>query len=260
MHADADARSDQELLVAHVHGDRNAFGELFRRHRDRLWSVAVRTIGNPDEAADALQDAMLAALRGAAGFRGDSAVTTWLHRVVVNACLDRLRRRAARPVSVAPIDPERHAEAGPPMPDPIEVRDLRLALSSALATLPVEQRAALVLVDMEGYSVDEAAHLLDVPPGTIKSRCARARVKLMPLLAELRPGAPDAGGPARPGLDADPRNQPRGPHVQTTQYPTATATARLPQTDRPRPQWPAGEGPSAREGGTGSHAEGGGSR
>ena len=91
--------SDAELLRRHVTGDADAFGQLFLRHRDRLWAVALRTMGDADEAADALQDAMISAFRRAADFRGDSAVTTWLHRIVVNACLDRMRRRAARPVA-----------------------------------------------------------------------------------------------------------------------------------------------------------------
>ena len=82
--------SDTELLRRHVAGDSDAFGELFRRHRDRLWAVALRTVCDPEEAADALQDAMISAFRRAGDFRGDSAVTTWLHRIVVNACLDRL--------------------------------------------------------------------------------------------------------------------------------------------------------------------------
>src|ERR1700693_308453 len=92
-----EAPSDQELLRRHVAGDSDAFGELFQRHRDRLWAVALRTVRDPEEAADALQDAMVAAFRRAADFRGDSAVTTGLHRIVVNAALDRLRRRAVRP-------------------------------------------------------------------------------------------------------------------------------------------------------------------
>src|SRR5271169_6328914 len=95
--ANEDGLSDQELLRRHVAGDSDAFGELFRRHRDRLWAVALRTVCDPEEAADALQDGMLSAFRRAGDFRGDSAVTTWLHRIVVNACLDRLRRRAVRP-------------------------------------------------------------------------------------------------------------------------------------------------------------------
>jgi RNA polymerase sigma-70 factor (ECF subfamily) len=90
-----DPRDDTALLHAHVQGDPRAFGELFHRHRDRLWAVALRTTGDREEAADALQDALLSAYRAAERFRGDSAVTTWLHRIVVNACLDRLRRRQA---------------------------------------------------------------------------------------------------------------------------------------------------------------------
>ena len=91
--------SDAELLRRHVTGDTAAFGLLFQRHKDRLWAVALRTTCDPDDAADALQEAMISAFRRAKDFRGDSAVTTWLHRIVVNASLDRLRRRPARSVS-----------------------------------------------------------------------------------------------------------------------------------------------------------------
>src|ERR1700728_4133445 len=97
--ADGQWPSDSELLRRHAAGDSEAFGELFRRHRDRLWAVALRTVCDPEEAADALQDAMVSAFRRAGDFRGESAVTTWLHRIVVNASLDRLRRRASRPGS-----------------------------------------------------------------------------------------------------------------------------------------------------------------
>src|SRR5947208_15496452 len=99
---DEGSPADHELLRRHVAGDADAFGELFRRHRDRLWSVALRTLGDPEEAADALQDAMVSAYRAAGSFRGDAAVTTWLHRVVVNACLDRIRRRNSRPTVPLP--------------------------------------------------------------------------------------------------------------------------------------------------------------
>jgi RNA polymerase sigma-70 factor (ECF subfamily) len=187
------ALDDRALLARHVDGDRDAFGELFRRHRDRLWSVALRTLGDPEEAADALQDAMLSAYRAAGSFRGDAAVTTWLHRVVVNACLDRIRRRNTRPT--VPL-PEVETELAKPTPfDPIANSDLRMALKTALATLPDEQRAALVLVDVEGYSVEETAAMLGVASGTVKSRCARARAKLLPLLRHLRESdSPDSDG------------------------------------------------------------------
>ncbi len=99
---------DRALLAAHLAGDADAFGRLFARHRDRLWAVALRTTGEPEEAADALQDAMVAAFRRAETYRGDAAVTTWLHRVVVNACLDRLRRRKVRLADPLPDDLDRY--------------------------------------------------------------------------------------------------------------------------------------------------------
>jgi RNA polymerase sigma-70 factor (ECF subfamily) len=90
-----DEKSDGDLLAAHAGGDPQAFSELVRRHRDRMWAVALRTLRDPDEAADALQEAFISAFRAAGAFRGQSQVTTWLHRIVVNACLDRMRRPRA---------------------------------------------------------------------------------------------------------------------------------------------------------------------
>src|SRR6187551_187734 len=105
MNSPAEAElTDHELLQAHVDGDPDAFAILFRKHRDRLWAVALRTMGNPDDAADGLQDGMIAAYRRAGSFRGDAAVTTWLHRVVVNACLDRLRAAKVRRAEPLPDD------------------------------------------------------------------------------------------------------------------------------------------------------------
>jgi RNA polymerase sigma-70 factor (ECF subfamily) len=181
-----DRDDDAALLRRHVDGDSEAFGELVRRHRDRLWAVAVRTLGNPDDAADAVQDALINAFRRAASFRGESAVTTWLHRIVLNACLDRLRHTAARP-AVAWSEDFDPPSAGP---DPASRAAVRLDVEAALATLPDEQRVALVLVDMQGYPVTEAAQLLGCPVGTVKSRCARGRARLLPLLAPDQPEQP----------------------------------------------------------------------
>jgi RNA polymerase sigma-70 factor (ECF subfamily) len=179
-----DARDDAALLRAHAAGDPDAFAEIVRRHRDRLWAVALRTVGDREDAADALQDALLSAYRAAERFRGDSAVTTWLHRIVVNACLDRMRRRQSRPT--VPL-PETDVT-----PAPAADRDTALVVREALATLPPEQRAALVLVDVQGYAVAEAAEILGVAEGTIKSRCARGRARLAVLLGYLR--NPDQDG------------------------------------------------------------------
>ena len=82
---------DVTLLQAHVAGDADAFGVLVARHQDRMWRIALRIMRNPEDAADALQDAYLAAFRRAGSYRGEAQVTTWLHRVVLKACLDRLR-------------------------------------------------------------------------------------------------------------------------------------------------------------------------
>ena len=199
----AAARSDADLVRAHLAGDSGAFAELVRRHRDRLWAVALRTIGDREEAADAVQDALLSAYRGASGFRGDSAVTTWLHRIVVNACLDRIRRRQSHPTVPLPgpgRDDDRYAGPEPAAPAPDQ--DTAMTVRAALAALPIEQRAALVLVDMQGYPVAEAARILGVAEGTIKSRCARGRARMALELGLPRPAGGDArhAGPGNPAV------------------------------------------------------------
>jgi RNA polymerase sigma-70 factor (ECF subfamily) len=208
---DDDDRDDRSLIAAHVAGDPEAFGIVFRRHRDRLWAVALRTMGDPDDAADALQDALMSAFRRAESYRGDAAVTTWLHRIVVNACLDRLRREKVRAADSLPDDLEEYAGRGSlststsgdttrESADPADLvldEEQRAVVMGALDMLTPEQRAALVLVDMQGYSTEEAAAILDCAAGTVKSRCSRGRARLAPLLADLRLGEP-ATAPERP--------------------------------------------------------------
>jgi RNA polymerase sigma-70 factor (ECF subfamily) len=214
----SDERSDQELLRAHVDGDPDAFGELFARHRTRLWAVALRTMGNPDDAADGLQDGMVAAFRRAGSFRGEAAVTTWLHRVVVNACLDRLRAAKVRRFEALPDDVDDRGTvvataARDDRPDEAaEVAERRRRVLDALATLPPEQRAALVLVDMEGYPVAEVAEMLGCAEGTVKSRCSRGRTRLAGLLGDLHhpAGDPPHGNPPPDG-PVQPTVRPRGP-------------------------------------------------
>lgn len=188
--------SDAELLAAHVAGSPLAFSVLVARHKDRMWAVALRTMRNPEEAADALQDAYISAFRRAGSFRGESQVTTWLHRVVVNACLDRLRRNRVRATEPLPEDPDRAEElAADNATDPVLANEERADIASALQQLNADQRAALVLVDMEGYPVEEAARMLGCAVGTVKSRCARGRARLVPLLKHLRD--PEMGEPIR---------------------------------------------------------------
>jgi RNA polymerase sigma-70 factor (ECF subfamily) len=188
----AAASTDAQLIAAHAAGDPGAFAELVRRHRDRMWAVALRTLRDPEEAADALQEAFISAFRAASSFRAESQVTTWLHRIVVNACLDRVRRRQARPTVPLP-------EAGPGEPaadgDAMADRETKLVVAEALAMLPEEQRVPIVLVDVEGYSVADTARLLGIAEGTVKSRCARGRAKLAKVLGHLRNPSADANVP-----------------------------------------------------------------
>jgi RNA polymerase sigma-70 factor, ECF subfamily len=232
--------SDAELLRSHVDGDPQAFAELVRRHRDRLWAVAIRTIGDREEAADAVQDALLSAHRAAARFRGESAVTTWLHRIVVNACLDRMRRRQAHPT--VPLPDGTHSDDGSPRgPEPaapIQDHDTAMVVRQALAALPVEQRAALVLVDVQGYPVIEAAEILGVAEGTIKSRCARGRARMAITLGHLRRGSDEPGRPAGESAGigdaghAAVRNRPAADSVSTG----SAAPGSLPSTPERRDQ------------------------
>ncbi|WP_081952012.1 RNA polymerase sigma factor SigM [Kitasatospora phosalacinea] len=220
----AEEPTDAELLARHAAGDPDAFGLLVHRHRDRLWAVAVRTLGDREEAADALQDALVSAFRAAAGFQGRSAVTTWLHRIVVNACLDRARRRAVRRAESLDQRPEGTAERALGPAEDAEhhaVRaETRREVADALAALPAEQRAALVLVDMQGYPVAEAAEVLGVPVGTVKSRCARGRARLLPLLRHLGPGSVPR--------ETEPPAVPRGTPDGAVPVPRGTSAAARP--------------------------------
>lgn len=195
---------DRELIARHRDGDQDAFAELFRRHRDRMWAVAMRTCADRELAADCVQDAFISAFRRADSYRGEAAVTTWLHRIVVNACLDRLRRRKTvlrRAGDLGELDiadpSDRHGST-----------EVRLDVHEALAQLPEHQRKALVLVDMHAVPVAEAAQILGVAEGTVKSRCFRGREALA---AILRPPAqrPDDAHPEAPDPHADARPDPR---------------------------------------------------
>jgi RNA polymerase sigma-70 factor (ECF subfamily) len=188
--------TDRELLSLHCAGDQHAFGELFRRHRDRMWAVALRTTRDPELAADAVQDGFISAFRRADSFRGDAAVTTWLHRIIVNACLDRLRRRKP----TAPLPEYDLADRR----DDHSSTEVRLDVQEALAQLPEGQRLALVLVDMHAVPVAEAAVILGVAEGTIKSRCARGRAALAELLGLTPKPRTDAASPDRRLTASDP--------------------------------------------------------
>lgn len=170
--------SDTELMARVARGDHNAFGALVTRHEDKLFSVAYRVLGNRQDALDATQDALLSAFRQAAKFRGDSAFSTWLYRIGVNACNDLLRKKKR---FVLTDDPEPPEIAGP-RTDEDAVR--RVDLSRALASLQPEYREAVVLHDLGGVPYEEIARITATRIGTVKSRISRGRKRLAELLEQ----------------------------------------------------------------------------
>ncbi|HEV7722242.1 MAG TPA: sigma-70 family RNA polymerase sigma factor, partial [Iamia sp.] len=179
---------DADLLPAAQAGDRDALDALLRRHEQQLYAVCRRVTGDPTDALDALQDAMMAIVRGLPRFDGRSKVSTWMHRVATNACLDELRRRRRRPTDPLPeyeVDPH---DGAPTVADTVTDRT---DIDHALTLLPPEFRAPLVLRDLMGHDYATIADLLDIPPGTVRSRIARGRAALAGHLAGNQGPAPD---------------------------------------------------------------------
>jgi RNA polymerase sigma-70 factor (ECF subfamily) len=177
-------------LLARLSGDRNALDVLLRRHADRLHVVCRRVMGNDADASDALQEALLAVVRGLGRFDGRSAFSTWAYRVATNACLDELRRRRRRPEPVEDqvLDTADGAAGGPSF---VDAAGDRADIDAALGTLAPEFRAAVVLRDLVGLDYGEIADILGVPAGTVKSRIARGRAALADRLAGNPAPSPD---------------------------------------------------------------------
>ncbi len=184
---------------------------LLRRHQDRLWAVCRRLAGNDADAADALQEAMVLIVRRLDTFDGRARFTTWAHRVATNACLDELRRRGRRPVLGLPDDDPGLGNGAVTVdratPVDHEVTE-RLTVDEALARLPDEFRLPIVLRDLGGHDYAEIAAILDLAPGTVRSRIARARGRLARLLGPEgeRDGEPDPGN--QPPPDRRPSSKP----------------------------------------------------
>lgn len=168
--------TDQELVRLFTQGDSAAFEEIVGRHEQRVYNLSLRMLGRPEDARDATQETFLAALRKLPSFRGDSALSTWLHRVAVNACYDILRRRKRRAEEGLPEDP------GAAPGDVADSSSEAVDVQRALAEVPEEFRAVLVLHDVQDLPFEEIAGILGVPIGTVKSRLHRGRVGLARLL------------------------------------------------------------------------------
>ncbi|HEY3811148.1 MAG TPA: sigma-70 family RNA polymerase sigma factor [Acidimicrobiales bacterium] len=174
------AVSDELLVGWAKNGDRDALDTLLRRHYDRIHAVCRRMTGNDADAADAAQDALIAVARGLPRFDDRSRFSTWVYRIAVNASIDELRRRARRP-GVSLDDMESLSVAAPVGDAPEQAAD-RVDIDVALRRLPEDFRAAVVLRDLCGLDYAEIAEVLQVPPGTVRSRIARGRAALVGLL------------------------------------------------------------------------------
>jgi RNA polymerase sigma-70 factor, ECF subfamily len=199
------APDDPVLIAKAQSGDRVALDRLLRDHYDRLFAVCRRMAGNDADAADATQEALLAIVRGLPRFDGRSSFRTWSYRVAVNACLDELRRRKRRPTVGLP-DLERldHPDRGA---GPDDVAD-RLVLDAALASLPDDFRAAVVLRDVADLDYAEIAEVLQIPAGTVRSRIARGRLALARTV-ESGLASTNLSGP---GNQITPNNRPSSAH------------------------------------------------
>ena len=164
--------TDESLIEAVQAGDQRALDVLLRRHYDRVYAICRRMTGNDHDALDATQDALIAITRGLARYDGRARFTTWAYRVTTNACLDELRRRKRRPV---PQDELVFDAVGSSAPRLDQTIADRLTIDDALALLPGDFRAAVVLRDVVGLDYADIAAALEIPPGTVRSRIARGR-------------------------------------------------------------------------------------
>jgi len=178
------ADRDIELIDRYLKGDIDAFNELMAAHEDRVFAICLRMLRTREAALDATQDTFLTVFRKADRYKAQAAFSTWLYRVTVNTCYDHLRREKRKkadqlPDSFDPIDVQAN--------DPFNAVEVRPDIEKALAALSMEFRAAVVLVDLQGMSLEQASDTLDVPTGTIKSRLFRARKQLAISLGNLGP-------------------------------------------------------------------------
>jgi RNA polymerase sigma-70 factor (ECF subfamily) len=181
---------EKALIAAAQQGDTTAFNRLVLQYQDLAYTVAYRIMNHPDAAADAAQEAFISAYKGLSRFRGGS-FRAWLMRIVTNACYDELRRRKRRPQS--PLEalygevpmPSSSSNSSPESPEEhVQRQELGQLLQGGIALLPDDQRLALVLSDVQGFSYQEISEIMGVPRGTVKSRLHRARARLRDYLQE----------------------------------------------------------------------------
>ena len=169
------ASTDEELVARTVAGDADSFNQLILRWERPIYALAYRVIGREEDARDVAQETFLRAFRALGGFKGQAKFSSWLYRITLNLCRDWIRRERRAPVSQAPegVDLIEMASAAEPtesVEDLVSRRELSRAVARAMATLPEEQRTAIVLKEYHGLTFQEIADLLDCPLSTVKTR------------------------------------------------------------------------------------------
>jgi RNA polymerase sigma-70 factor (ECF subfamily) len=183
---------DRELVERFARGESGAFDTIVRRYEQRVYAIALRMTGNTEDARDTMQDVFISAMRALRSFRGDAQLSTWIHRVAVNASLDVLRKRARH--SARPLEEVSERPSDDIAPDDAAARAARASeVQRALLEVSDEHRAVLVLHDLQDLDYAETAAALDIPVGTVKSRLHRARFEMGRLLGHLRETEPTEG-------------------------------------------------------------------
>ena len=183
------SENDESLIERCLKGDTGAFEQLVDRYQQKVFNIAYRMSGNREDALDLSQESFLRAYKALKRFRGQSSFGTWLFRITNNTCIDELRRKKRQPQLVVSTDAVIKTEDGeyqfevPDSPDETPealalTQELKNQIQQALQNLSEEHRAALVLRDVEGYSYEEIADILQLNLGTVKSRINRARLAL----------------------------------------------------------------------------------
>lgn len=187
--------SESELIKRCQQGDLEAFEQLIAAYEKKMINYCWRMLGNPSDAEDAAQEVFIKVFRFIESFTGQSSFSTWLYRIASNVCLDILRKKKRQPADtvslyqsgaegdefVLPVEDD-----APSPYESAQLNEAQRALNAALAQLGEEQRRVIILRDIEGFSYDEIAAVMHVPPGTVKSRINRARKSLQKLLEKDR--------------------------------------------------------------------------
>ena len=177
------------LLEKARHGDQEAFGELVRLYEKKVYALTLRMCKNPDDAAEAAQEAFLAAWQGLKFFRGEASFSTWLYRLASNACVDLLRKEQRHRAAAGPSlnDEDTYMDVADDAATPQELAErseLREQIEEGLQSLSPEHREVLILRELHQLSYDEIAQTLDLDTGTVKSRISRGRKALRNFLLQ----------------------------------------------------------------------------